>query len=162
MQVQPRDRILELECGQGELSVALAARAPEGMVVAMDSSPDRVRQARVRGGNLDNVMFLPGGAAEIPWKQDFFSKALSHAFPVARPSDLYNVLRVLTPEGLFYLIAEPHPHSDDVPVEPATMEELGEELGEEWAERLEAAGFGVIQAHHLPENRSLLVGKKPA
>ncbi len=158
MQVQPRDRILELECGQGEISVVLASRAPEGMVVAMDSSPDRVRQARVRGGNLDNVMFLPGGAAEIPWKEGFFSKALSHAFPVDVPFDLHDVLRVLTPEGLFYLMAEPHPHSNDVPVEPATIEERVEE----WVGRLGAAGFGVIQEHRLPENRSLLVGKKPA
>ena len=157
MRVQPRDRILELECGEGELSVALASRAPEGMVVAMDSSPDRVRQARVRGGNLDNVMFLPGRAAEIPWKEGFFSKALSHAYPVDLPFDLHDVLRVLTPEGLFYLMAEPHPHSDDASVEPATMEERGEE----WAGRMEAAGFGVIQEHRLPENSAVLVGRKP-
>jgi ubiquinone/menaquinone biosynthesis C-methylase UbiE len=84
MQVQPRDRILELECGQGEISVVLASRAPEGMVVAMDSSPDRVRQARVRGGNLDNVMFLPGGAAEIPWKEGFFFQSPQPRFPRGR------------------------------------------------------------------------------
>ena len=153
MRVQPRDRILELECGEGELSVALASRTSEGMVVAMDSSPDRVRQARVRGCNLDNVMFLPGGAAEIPWKEGFFSKALSHAYPVDLPFDLHDVLRVLTPEGLFYLMIEPHPRSDDASIEAATVEE--------WARRLEAAGFGVIQEHRLPENRAVLVGRKP-
>ena len=150
MQIQPRDRILELECGQGELSVALASRVPEGMVLAMDSSLDRVHQARVRARDLDNVMFLSCEAAAISWKEGFFSKALSHGFPV----DLQDVLRVLTPEGLFYLAAEPRVHSDDASIDPATVDE--------WARRLEAAGFGVIQAHHLLEDCTVLMGEKPA
>ena len=154
MQVQPRDRILELECGQGEMSVALASRVPEGMVLAMDASPDRVQQARVRARDLDNVMFLLREAAAIPWREDFFSKALSHGFP----TDLQDVLRVLTPGGVFYLASEPRPHSDDVPHERAS----GEELEQEWAGRLEAAGLGLIQARHLPEDCTVLMGEKPA
>ena len=154
MQVQPRDRILELECGQGEMSVALASRVPEGMVLAMDASPDRVQQARVRARDLDNVMFLLREAAAIPWKEGFFFKALSHGFP----PDLQDVLRVLTPGGLLYLAPEPRPHSDDVSHEPAPREEWEQE----WAGRLEAAGLGAIQAHHLPEDCTVLMGEKPA
>ncbi len=145
MQINPRDRILELDCGEAEMSLALAARAPEGLVVAMDPSDDRVRRARARHRDLDNLMFLQGRAGEIPWKEDFFSKALSHGLP----ADVADVLRMLVPGGLFYLA----PGSDE-----------GSESGsvEDWVGRLEAAGFGAIEAHLLPGNQTALVGRKAA
>ena len=150
MRVQSRDRIVELECGEGDVSVALAARVPQGMVVAMDSSADRIRTARIRARDLDNVMFLPSAVGQIPWKEAFFSKALSHGFP-RDPQDL---LRVLVPEGLVYLAVEPRPHSDNASPESSGVEE--------WAERLKGAGFSMVEVHQLPGNCTVLVGKKPA
>lgn len=44
---RPGERILDLGCGDGRLSVAIAQRGAE--VVAVDSSPDMVQAARTRG-----------------------------------------------------------------------------------------------------------------
>lgn len=142
MRIHPRDRILELDCGEGEVSVLLAARVPEGLVVAMDPSDECVHRARVRTRDLDNVIFLSPSAGEIPWKEDFFSKALSLRFC----RDLAHVLRVLAPDGLLYMLVESAP---------------GCASPQEQVSSLEAAGFGSVEAHRLPENLAVVVGKKP-
>lgn len=138
MQVSPRDRVLELDCGEGAMSVRLAGRALEGMVSAMDPSEDQVGRARAHARDLDNVMFTPGGAAEIPWKEAFFSKALSHGLP----RELAGVLRVLVSGGLYYVAG-----SEPIPTE--------------WKSRLEAAGFTAVEEHHLGEQLAVLVARKP-
>lgn len=150
MQISLRDRILELDCGDGEVSVELAARVPEGLVVALDASDDCVHRARARARarELDNVLFLPGTAVEIPWKQDFFSKALSR-HPCASLGD---VLRVLAPDGVFYLVADSGPDSGGAAEVPTI---------EEWERQLEAAGFVAVGAHRLGEQHAVVVGRKP-
>jgi len=149
MQISPGDRILELDCGDGEASVELAARVPEGMVVALDASDDCVHRARTRARELDNVLFLPGTAAEIPWKEGFFSKALSR-----HPCEnLGDVLRVLAPDGVFYLVADSGPDSGGAAEAPTI---------EEWERKLEAAGFVSVGAHRLGERHAVVVGRKPA
>ncbi len=149
MQISPGDRILELDCGDGELSVELAARVPEGLVVALDASDDCVHRARARARELDNVLFLPGTAAEIPWKEGFFSKALSRQ-PCENLSD---VLRVLAPDGVFYPVAEAGPNSGGG-AETSSIEE--------WERKLEVAGFVAVQTYRLGEQRAVVVGRKPA
>lgn len=59
----PLDRILDIGCGAGELSLALAREHPESSVVGIDISEPLIAAAHDRGGNLPNVDFALGDAA---------------------------------------------------------------------------------------------------
>lgn len=61
---------LDVGCGAGELSLAIARGNPDARVVGVDVSSDLVAAARLRGEALDNVDFVEADAAH--WKpQDF-------------------------------------------------------------------------------------------
>ena len=137
LRVSPRDRILELECGEGEASGAIAGRVSEGLVVAMDASDGNIQVARARASGVANLMFIAGNAGEIPWQEDFFSKALSYGCP----RDLLDVFRVLMPGGLLGLVLAPG-------------------VVNESRQAMEAAGFTALEEYNLPENVWLLVSKK--
>jgi SAM-dependent methyltransferase len=55
---------LDLGCGAGELSLALARGRPQCRVVGLDISPPLIEVARERGGYLVNVAFEVADAAE--------------------------------------------------------------------------------------------------
>jgi SAM-dependent methyltransferase len=57
------DAVLDIGCGAGELSLALARGRPRSRVIGVDISPALVGTARDRGGNLGNVSFDVGDAA---------------------------------------------------------------------------------------------------
>ena len=54
---------LDIGCGAGELSLALARGRPQCRVVGVDISPPLVATAQERGANLANVSFALGDAA---------------------------------------------------------------------------------------------------
>ena len=53
----PGDAVLDIGCGAGELSLALARARPAARVVGIDVSEELVEAARARGGNHDNARF---------------------------------------------------------------------------------------------------------
>ena len=59
---------LDIGCGAGELSLAIARGRPAAKVVGVDVSPPLVAAARERGANLDNVSFECADAAS--WSPD--------------------------------------------------------------------------------------------
>src|SRR5262245_53386487 len=48
LDVQPKERVIELGCGPGVAVAALATKATGGIVVGVDQSPVMIRQARRR------------------------------------------------------------------------------------------------------------------
>src|SRR3990172_3869099 len=76
MQVQKSDRILQIGCGDGWVCRLLAAQAEEGIVVGLDVSDDRVRDARAKSTSFDNILYLWAPAEEIPWQENFFTTVL--------------------------------------------------------------------------------------
>lgn len=60
--------VLDIGCGAGELSLAVARGRPEVAVVGVDISPDLVEAARERGQNLVNVSFELGDASR--WRPE--------------------------------------------------------------------------------------------
>ena len=65
------DSVLDVGCGAGELSLALARGRPRAQVIGVDISPQLVAAASERGENLGNVHFELGNAAEWTPPADF-------------------------------------------------------------------------------------------
>ncbi|WP_284125805.1 class I SAM-dependent methyltransferase [Parerythrobacter aestuarii] len=71
---RPIERVLDIGCGAGELSLALARAHPAAEIVGVDVSEDLVAVARERGAKLPNVGFELGDAAI--WQREGFSPDL--------------------------------------------------------------------------------------
>ncbi|AXB47927.1 class I SAM-dependent methyltransferase [Amycolatopsis albispora] len=98
------DRVLDIGCGNGQLTRLAAARAPKGRVSGVDLSGPMLATARARAGaeGLGNLTFEQGDAQVFPFEPGSFDVALSRfgvmffADPVAA---FANVHRALSPAG---------------------------------------------------------------
>jgi ubiquinone/menaquinone biosynthesis C-methylase UbiE len=95
-------RILDVACGPGILSAALAARARE--VVAFDLTPEMLEKARQRcaRAGLTNVTFREGSATDLPFGDNSFDAVVTrlsiHHFDEPQRV-LDEMCRVLRPGG---------------------------------------------------------------
>ncbi len=64
------DTVLDVGCGAGELSIAIARSRSHAQVIGLDVSPDLIEVARQRGANHGNVEFVHGDA--LLWQRDHF------------------------------------------------------------------------------------------
>jgi len=64
-------KVLDIGCGAGELSLALARGRPECSVIGVDISPQLIEEAKGRGDHLDNVQFVCADVAEWQAPPDF-------------------------------------------------------------------------------------------
>jgi SAM-dependent methyltransferase len=148
MRLAPADNVLDVGCGAGWLSRRLAKRVPEGRVVGMDISDEMIRRARRGSVDFDNLMFVTGEVAEIPWQPNFFTHAISVETSYYWPdpgAGIRDIFRVLTEGGsawmlLNYYRDNPHCHQwgDLLAVRTHLLS------AEEWAEFLRAAGFSNV------------------
>src|ERR1700688_2101326 len=114
----PTDNILDVGCGAGWLARLLAEHVPEGRVVGIDISDEMVRRARKNYVDLENTMFVLGGADEIPWDANFFTRAISVESAYYWPdpaSGLREIHRVLREGGSAWILMNyyrdnPHCH----------------------------------------------------
>jgi len=67
---------LDIGCGAGELSLALARGRPQARVVGVDVSPQLVATARSRAGRLANLEFVEADAALWHPEDDFVPQLL--------------------------------------------------------------------------------------
>jgi len=112
MDLRPGDRILDLGCGSGWATRLLARMVGEGpqgfgQVVGVDISDEMVRQARSASKDFENVMFVEGSAAQIPWEENFFDKVLSvESFYYYADQDraLAELFRVMAPRGRMFIL----------------------------------------------------------
>ncbi len=107
MAIEPRDRCLELGCGEGWASRLLAQLVPEGSVVGLDIADEMVRNARAKSADCENLMFLLGEAEDIPWQDGFFSKVLcveSFYYYEDPEKALREIYRVLSPDGSVWIV----------------------------------------------------------
>jgi len=148
MRLAPVDNVLDVGCGAGWLSRRLAKLVPEGRVVGMDISDEMIRHARRSSMDFDNLMFVAGEAAQIPWQPHLFSHVISvessyyWPHPAAGIKDIFRVLR----EGgsawmlINYYRDNPHCHQwgDLLAVKTHLFS------AEEWAELFRAAEFADV------------------
>jgi len=112
MELRPGERVLDLGCGSGwatRLLARVVSEGPEGFgqVVGVDISDEMIRQARAASKDFENVMFVVGSAAEIPWEENFFDKVLSvESFYYYPDQDraLAELFRVMAPRGRLFIL----------------------------------------------------------
>ncbi len=97
------ERVLDIGCGDGLLSVEIAAMVPVGSVVGIDSSEEMIRHARERfpADEYPNVSWKHVDARELDYDREFdlvFSNAVLHWVKDHRPV-LAGVARSLVPGG---------------------------------------------------------------
>jgi ubiquinone/menaquinone biosynthesis C-methylase UbiE len=103
---RPKGRVLDLACGPGILSAALAPQAD--LMVGVDITPEMLRKARQRCGSagLDNARFLEATAEALPFAPAAFGCVVTR-LSVHHLQDPATVLRearrVLRPDGSLIL-----------------------------------------------------------
>ena len=67
------EQVLDVACGTGHASVALARRLPRGRVTALDFSSAMLAQARAKAvaAQLTNIDFVEGDMQALPWERRF-------------------------------------------------------------------------------------------
>lgn len=67
------EQVLDLACGTGHVTVALARALPRGRVTALDFSPAMLVQARAKAdaAHLANIDFVEGDMQNLPWERRF-------------------------------------------------------------------------------------------
>jgi trans-aconitate methyltransferase len=161
---QPGERILDVGCGDGVLTAAIAAAGAS--VVAVDAAPDMVAAAKAKG--LD-AHVVPGQSLAFERAFDaVFSNAALHWM---RPQEavLAGVARALKPGGRF--VAEMGGHNNTAAIQVAFRAVLAKRGIEAldltpwyfpsaaaYQARLEAAGFRVEDIAIIPRPTPLTAG----
>ena len=68
-------KILDVCCGTGDIAIALAEQDPAAAVTGIDFSPAMLDEAKKKSRNLENVTWLYGDAADLPFTDDQFQAA---------------------------------------------------------------------------------------
>ena len=147
MELSSNDRIVDLGCGDGWASRAIAAAIPEGLVIGIDASNDLVREARAKSVDFENIIYIWGNAEQIPWQGDFFTAGLcidslaAFADPLRSLRELH---RVLVSGGSVWIIASDAGSTRD------------------YARLLAEAGFEEIESSASPIHDAAADARSPA
>ena len=113
------DRVLEIGCGPGYFSRAIADAVPEGSLVLFDLQVEMLELARQRLLDLANIEFIQGDASSMPFPDASFDAALLVLVLGEVPDQegcIAEVARVLR-RGGGVTFAESRRDSDFIPLE---------------------------------------------
>ncbi len=100
LELRPDDAVLDIGCGDGRITAAIAGRVPEGRAVGVDVSADMIRHARSRH-RAPNLYFRRMDAQALSFEAEFtvvFSNAALH-WVRDHPSVLAGIARALQAGG---------------------------------------------------------------
>jgi ubiquinone/menaquinone biosynthesis C-methylase UbiE len=110
-QLKPGDKVLEIGCGTGTLSLAAKTRVgPNGSVNGIDIAPEMVEAARRKAERKGvDVTFQVGSIAGIPFPDNRFDVVICSFMIFHMPEDVRNkgfkeIYRVLKPGGHYFII----------------------------------------------------------
>jgi ubiquinone/menaquinone biosynthesis C-methylase UbiE len=147
LDIQPKDRILEVGFGPGVAVAGAAELATEGKVVGIDHSDLMLRQARRRNARAissGRVELLLGSADALPPLEDRFDKIMAvnvYMFWENPVSVLSGLRQIMSPGGLIALTLQPRRRgatTDDTRVAAQRM-----------SDSLQAAGFDEVRTEIL-------------
>ncbi|HUT37673.1 MAG TPA: methyltransferase domain-containing protein [Methanoregula sp.] len=97
------ERVIDIGCGDGKVTAAIAASVPQGAVTGIDSSPEMIRFAREHFPRRihPNLTFIQMDARHLTFLEEFdvvFSNAALHWISDHRPV-LAGIARSLVPGG---------------------------------------------------------------
>jgi ubiquinone/menaquinone biosynthesis C-methylase UbiE len=161
MDLRPGERVLDLGCGSGwatRLLARVVGEGPDGFgqVVGVDIADEMVRQARAASKDFENVMFVLGSAAQIPWEENFFDKVLSvesfYYYPDQERA-LAEVFRVMAPRGrLFILINLYKDNPYSLQWVPKLKVPVHVRSAAEYVELLKAHAFQHVEYRQIPDD----------
>jgi ubiquinone/menaquinone biosynthesis C-methylase UbiE len=114
--IQPGERVLDLGCGTGALSLLLKRRQPEAAIVGLDPDPKALalaeRKAREAGVSIE---WRQGYAGRIPFEAETFDRVISslvihHLTAEQKREAFRDVKRVMRPGGRLHLLDFGPPH----------------------------------------------------
>jgi ubiquinone/menaquinone biosynthesis C-methylase UbiE len=97
--VRENDRVLDVACGTGALTLAAAERVGRGAVVGLDANPDMLTVARRKSTQVE---WMEGKAEALPLPDERFDAVVSQfglMFFDDKPQALREMMRVLRPGG---------------------------------------------------------------
>ena len=158
MRLAQTDNVLDVGCGSGWLSRRLGKLVPEGRVVGMDISDEMIRIARRTSTDQENLLFVTGEAAEIPWEPNFFSHTISveSAYywpnPAAGAKEIRRVLRPNSSAWILINYYRDNPHCHQWGALLAVPTHLLS--AEEWSELFRQAGFAQVTHERISDPSS--------
>jgi ubiquinone/menaquinone biosynthesis C-methylase UbiE len=100
----PGDMVLDVACGHGNFTAAIAKRVAPGLVLGIDISRPMLERATRRMDGEDNVLLVRGDVHNLPFRTDAIAKVNCSAgfcqFPDLDAA-IENIHRVLSPAGRF-------------------------------------------------------------
>src|SRR5215469_2783495 len=153
MRIAARDNVLDVGCGSGWLARRMANLAPEGRVVGMDISDEMIGLARRTSAEQENILYVTGEVAEIPWEAKFFHHAISvesaYYWPDPR-AGIRDIFRVLRPGGAMWMLinyyrdnVHCHQWGSLLAVETQLL------AASEWMEIMREAGFAQVEEERV-------------
>jgi len=102
------ERILDIGCGDGKITAAIAERVARGIVIGIDISPKMIKLASRthKKGVNNNLFFLEGDASELPFHSQFdliFSSCTLHWIVDQKPA-FEGIREALLPGGKALLV----------------------------------------------------------
>lgn len=103
LDLKGNERVLDIGCGDGEITAAIAQRVPRGSVVGIDSSKEMIDLAtrRFSSEHYPNIAFLLKDAGALDFREEFdavFSNACLH-WVIDHQPVLVGIRRCLKPSG---------------------------------------------------------------
>jgi ubiquinone/menaquinone biosynthesis C-methylase UbiE len=173
-QIRSRQRVLDLGCGTGTLTVMIKKAHPDSEVVGLDGDPQVLEIARRKAKETGaSIEFDEGMAYQLPYPNASFDRVLSsmvfhHLATHDKERALAEIYRVLKPDGELHLADFGEPHGFYAKIMSLLMrrfERVDDNVNGRIPEMFVRAKFSVAKTWELQTvfgTLTLLRGQKPS